>query len=309
METLLLKDKDIEKAASIIKKGGLVAFPTETVYGLGADALNPEAVASIFAAKNRPADNPLIVHVASVDEIEKLVFNIPKKAKILMECFWPGPCSLVFRKKEIIPAITTAGLDTVVIRMPDNEIALELIRKSGVPIAAPSANTSGKPSPTTAAHVMHDMVGRIDAVLEGGCCQKGIESTVIEVSTEVPMVLRLGSLSVEDIEKCIGKVEIATETSEVKSPGMKYRHYAPDAKLILVEGDENAVDEKIKELSLKYKGSMTLKREDVAPEKLFAVLRKIETAIVICPSVPEIGLGKAVMDRLRRAASERIVLE
>ena len=244
----------IEEAAAIIKEGGTVAFPTETVYGLGADALNPVAVEKIFEAKGRPADNPLIVHVASKEDVGDLAKHIPEKAYVLMDKFWPGPLTLILQRKEIVPDITTGELDTVALRMPDNRIALELIRVSGRPLAAPSANLSGKPSPTTADHVVADLSGRIDAVIDAGAVNVGVESTVIDMSSEPPAILRPGMISKEDIEEEIGGIGIGYEDrvhqdiEKVRSPGMKYTHYSPSARVILVQGKPKDVTVKIADI-------------------------------------------------------------
>lgn len=289
-----------------------MAFPTETVYGLGADALNAKAVAKIFVAKQRPADNPLIVHVSSAEQVVPLVEGIPKKAELLMRRFWPGPLSIVFVKSNRVPDIVTAGLDTVVIRMPSNAVARALIREAGVPIAAPSANSSGRPSPTKASHVIEDLNGRIEAVIEGGSCQKGLESTVIDVRTRIPTILRLGSVPVEEIERVVGKVRIAKAGDKVRSPGMKYRHYAPNAELILVEGPVSKADARIRslrnELAKDGKKVVVLKGSELSAHLLFEKLRHTQADVLIARAVREEGLGRAVMDRLRRAAS-RIIKE
>ena len=251
MKTLLFKvDAEnpdptiIQTAADIIRKGGLVAFPTETVYGLGADALNGEAVLALFAAKKRPLDNPPIVHVADLKEVGRLVLEVPPKAKVLMEKFWPGPLTLIFKRSNLVPKVTVAGLDTVAIRMPKHKVALELIRQSRCPIAAPSANLAGKPSPTTAQHVYEDLNGRIDAILDGGATNIGVESTVVDLSVDPPMLLRPGGTPYEALKKVLGDlklhpfVEAEQELSiqQIRSPGMKHKHYAPKAEVILVEG-------------------------------------------------------------------------
>lgn len=240
----------IECAASIIKKGGTVAFPTETVYGLGADALNSNAVCNIFKAKNRPPDNPLIVHIHSIKSISNVVIDVPDIAFKLMDKFWPGPLAIILNRKNQVPDITTSGLNTVVIRMPNNEIALELIRKSGKPIAAPSANLSGKPSPTEAKHVIADLNGKIDAIIDGGFVNIGLESTIIDLTSRNPTILRPGSIGIEEIMDCIGDVDIGygleyDVEKSLKSPGMKYTHYSPDTKMILVEGEHSKVVDKI----------------------------------------------------------------
>ena len=310
MKTKVLKRTEIKEAAAIIKRGGLVAFPTETVYGLGANALDAKAVAKIFAAKRRPADNPMIVHVSAVEQVVPLVQGVPKKAELLMRRFWPGPLSIVFPKSRRVPDIVTARLDTVVIRMPSNPVARELIRKSGVPIAAPSANSSGRPSPTRAGHVIEDLNGRIEAVIDGGSCQKGLESTVIDVRTAVPTILRLGSLPIEKIEKVIGRVRIAGKKSRVRSPGMKYRHYAPKAELFLIEGTATRVAARVRSLqkALEKEGRKVkvLSKAELSAHSLYERLRHTEADVLITGAVEEKGLGRAVMDRLRRAASKII---
>ncbi len=215
MKTLLLKvnpenpdPEKIQLAASIIQRGGLVAFPTETVYGLGADALNSEAVLTLFEAKKRPLDNPPIVHVADPDEVCRLVVEVPKKAELLMEKFWPGPLTLIFKHSNLVPKVTVAGLDTVAVRMPKHKVALELIQRSHRPIAAPSANLAGKPSPTTAQHVYEDLNGRIDAIIDGGATNIGVESTVVDLSVDPPMLLRPGGTPFEALKKVLGDLRL-----------------------------------------------------------------------------------------------------
>ena len=243
METIVKGMEGVEAAAEIIKNGGLVAFPTETVYGLGGNALDPEASRKIYAAKGRPSDNPLIVHVASVSEVYPLVSAFPESAKKLMETFWPGPLTIILPKSEIVPYETTGGLETVAIRCPENRVTLSFIKASGLPIAGPSANTSGKPSPTEATHVLHDLNGRIDMILDDGPVGIGVESTIIDMSGEVPTLLRPGAITLEELSDTLGKkVEIdpaivaggVNEGIRPKAPGMKYRHYAPNAKMALV---------------------------------------------------------------------------
>ena len=246
----------LEKAAKIIRAGGLVAFPTETVYGLGANALDEAAAKKIYAAKGRPSDNPLIAHVSCLEEIAPLVSNMPENGKKLAKAYWPGPMTMVFPKSAIVPYGTTGGLDTVAIRMPSDPIAAELIRLSGVPIAAPSANTSGRPSPTRADHVLQDMDGKIDAIIDGGPVGIGLESTIVDVTEEMPMVLRPGAITVEMLRETVGEVGIdpailgpVSADVRPKAPGMKYRHYAPKADLTLVEGETEAVVETINRLA------------------------------------------------------------
>jgi L-threonylcarbamoyladenylate synthase len=329
----------IEECAEIICRGGTVAIPTETVYGLSANALDPIAVNGIFHAKGRPADNPLIVHVASVQQLDKLVLEIPAKALSLMEAFWPGPLTLILKRTCIVPDITTGGLDTVAVRMPADIVAQELIRVSGKPLAAPSANTSGRPSPTTAAHVLHDLEGRIDAVIDAGNTCIGVESTVIDMSGKKPAILRPGYIPASRIEEIIGEVEIGyndhvTETEGVtRSPGMKYTHYAPNATVLLLEGAHDLVQDKIREMytdftcrgarvgllvtnagllsltnDMFYLGSKD-EPEEVA-RNLFLGLRALDerrvNIILADGSFTHEGVGAAVMNRLRKA-SEMII--
>lgn len=231
----------LAEASDILRKGGLVAFPTETVYGLGADALNAEASAKIYAAKGRPSDNPLIVHIADTKDVYTLAEHVTDKAVMLMEAFWPGPLTIILPKKSIVPDGTTGGLPTVAIRMPSHPVARELIRQSGVYIAAPSANTSGRPSPTTAQHVIEDMNGRIDMILDGGEVGIGIESTIVDLSGDIPTILRPGFITRSMLEQIVGTVEIDKALIEPdpnlrpKAPGMKYTHYAPKGELTIVE--------------------------------------------------------------------------
>ena len=237
--------EQLQEAAEILKKGGLVAFPTETVYGLGANALDEEAAGKIYAAKGRPSDNPLIAHIADPSDLKRLVKEIPEAAAKLMEAYWPGPLTMVFSKSSLVPRKTTGGLETVAVRMPDHEAARELIRLAGVPVAAPSANTSGRPSPTEAGHVYEDMDGRIEMILDGGPVNIGVESTIVDVTGPVPVLLRPGAVTMEMLEKTVGSVEVDPAiTSQLKTeirpkaPGMKYRHYAPKAELVLVEDED-----------------------------------------------------------------------
>ena len=252
MKTLLLNKNEIDIAADIIKNGGIVAMPTETVYGLAADALNGEAVAKIFKAKGRPMDNPLIVHISDIKQIDMLVSEFPDKAKKLAEKFWPGPLTIVLPKSDIIPDEVSAGLSTVAIRFPSHPVAHELIAKSS-PIAAPSANLSGSPSPTTVRHVLADMDGRIDAIVDGGDCEVGVESTVITLAEDVPTLLRPGGVTLEQLRAEIGEVKVHPAVlkslgkgMKASSPGMKYKHYSPKAEVILLRGSEQGFCEYIK---------------------------------------------------------------
>lgn len=349
MKTLVLKVdpqnpqmKKIHKAADFIRKGGLVAFPTETVYGLGADALNSKAVLKIFSAKKRPLDNPPIVHVCDVKSVHRLVEETPPVAEKLMREFWPGPLTLIFKRSSIVPEVTVAGLDTIAIRMPKHDVALALIRESGRPISAPSANLAGKPSPTSAKHVLDDLDGRIDAVLDAGPTEIGVESTVLDLTVAPPQVLRPGGTSYEVLKKALSNVELnpvvtaekALPVEKARSPGVKHKHYAPDADVVVVEGELSAVIEKIKELSARYeqRGSAVGvlctdetrrhykagvvkslgSRKDLASiaHDLFKLLREFDAEnvdVVIVEGLPIEGLGLAVVNRLRKAAGYKIV--
>ncbi|MFH1774108.1 MAG: L-threonylcarbamoyladenylate synthase [Methanobacteriota archaeon] len=334
METILLKvnprrpsKRKIQTAAGIIRRGGLVAFPTETVYGLGANALDVEAVEKIFEVKGRPLDNPVIVHIAKKEELKKLAKEVPEKAKILAERFWPGPLTLILKKSEVLPGVTTAGLDTVAIRMPDNKTALGLISASGVPIAAPSANISGRPSPTSAKHVMQDLKGKIDAVIDGGAANIGLESTVLDLTASVPAILRPGGVTFEELKRALGKVEKQSiPLGKPRSPGMKYRHYAPKAELILLDAEK--IPEIVRKLSGKKIGILATREnarmysgivEVVGSRKnlrevarnLFNALRKLDEEgvdVIISENFEEKGIGLAIMNRLKKAASKINIL-
>lgn len=262
METKIFSKENIDEAAEILRRGGLVAFPTETVYGLGGNGLDPEAARKIYAAKGRPSDNPLILHVAKIEEVLPLVDSIPEKARLLMESFWPGPLTLIMKKSPLVPLESTGGLQTVAIRCPDNALTLSLIEKAGIPVAGPSANLSGHPSPTEAAHVYHDLAGRIEGILDDGAVGIGVESTILDMSTDCSTLLRPGAITLKDLE------EVLSEKPEVdptllgkkmedgfipKAPGMKYRHYAPRAEMILFRARkaENA-DRRIAEAILRF---------------------------------------------------------
>lgn len=333
----------IRKAAKWIREKELVAFPTETVYGLGADGLDPEASAKIYAAKGRPSDNPLILHISKQEQIEPLVMEIPQAAKKAMDAFWPGPMTIILKKSEIVPMQTTGGLQTVAIRMPNHPIALALITESGCPIAAPSANTSGRPSPTRAEHVYEDMNGKIPCILDGGMVGIGIESTIIDFSNEKPMILRPGWITQDMLEEVVGMpvaidpaVLDSRKTAGIapKAPGMKYKHYAPKADLILVSGSEKDVieyiNQKIEERHLQgqtvgvigtdetvsfYRGDVVMsigKRnsDQTIAHHLYDVLRKFdhEEVNIIYSQVFESGKnGFAIMNRLTKAAGyERV---
>ena len=250
-----IKDEELKEASAVIRSGGLVAFPTETVYGLGGDATNPEASRKIYAAKGRPSDNPLIVHIADFSQLRNIVAEVPQEAEKLAEAFWPGPLTMILRKNDVIPYETTGGLDTVAIRMPSHPVARAFLQDSGCMIAAPSANTSGRPSPTTAQHVWGDLHGKIEILLDGGPVGIGIESTIVDLSEERPMILRPGFITQEMLSAVLGDVGVdpglASENSKQppKAPGMRYRHYAPKADLTLVEGTMEEVISKINALT------------------------------------------------------------
>ncbi len=327
-----LDERKIKLAARFILNGKLVAFPTETVYGLGADALNTNAVRRIFEAKGRPADNPLIIHIARFEDLKRLTSHIPPEAKLLAEQFWPGPLTMILPKREEVPYVTTGGLDTVAVRMPSHPIARALIEES-TPIAAPSANISGRPSPTLAEHVIDDFYGKIECIIDGGETQVGVESTVIDLTSEKPVLLRPGGLPLEELEKGIGEIQIHPAVrgkliDVAKSPGMKYRHYSPKARVIVVEGRKENVRKRIPELVEEYRskgfrvGVMATevyeadeffnlgKTEDEVARNLFRALRELDkrgVEIIIAEGIEERGLGFAVMNRLRKAAGYRIV--
>ncbi|HLU22872.1 MAG TPA: L-threonylcarbamoyladenylate synthase [Bacillaceae bacterium] len=323
----------LAEAAQFLQQNEVVAFPTETVYGLGGNACSSDAVAKIFAAKGRPADNPLIVHIASYPQLDGIVADISDKSKQLMDAFWPGPLTIIFQKKEgAVSDLVTAGLDSVAVRMPDHPVALALIKESGLPIAAPSANRSGKPSPTTANHVMEDLDGRIAGVVDGGQTGVGVESTVIDCRGEHPIILRPGGITKEAIEAIIDKVEMSTSVvdkeEKPQAPGMKYTHYAPSAPLYLVEGTpewvQSVVNEKTKsgmrvgvmaasETVNEYDAHTVLdcgSRSDLASvaHRLYDVLRKFDETdvdVIFSEVFPEEGVGVAIMNRLDKAAGHK----
>ncbi len=337
METKLLNttDEDIAAAGEIIKNGGLVAFPTETVYGLGASAYDADAAKKIYAAKGRPSDNPLIVHVCGKEQIEEIAKEIPETAKKAISAFMPGPITVILKKKDIISSDVTAGLNTVAVRFPSNETARRLIEKSGVPIAAPSANLSGKPSPTKAKHVINDMTGRIDAIIDGGECSVGVESTIVDFTGDKPVLLRPGGITYDDLISHGIDAEIdknilqSISPDEVpKCPGMKYKHYAPNAEVTVVEGDIEKVREKIKELlekqSGKVTGVMTMGGADYDnavilsagetnkeyAKNLFSALREFDelgAEVVYAEFCEKDGYGLAVKNRLYKAAAQRVI--
>lgn len=337
-----VKTDAIKKAAHLLRNGGLVAFPTETVYGLGANGLDPGAIAKIFMAKGRPLDNPLILHIAEPGEVYGLAENVSLAAATLMKEFWPGPLTLVLPRKSFIPDEVTAGLDTVAIRMPAHSVALALIKEAGIPVAAPSANRSGYPSPTTAFHVLDDLNGKIDAVLDAGPTGIGLESTVLDLSGDKPVILRPGGVTKEDLEGAIGAVEVDRGIRDIrfvpKSPGMKYTHYSPKAQVILISGEEpKTIAEKVSaqlaqpavtqkkvglllssetwaflgELPVTYAKNLGSRSnlESIA-HVLYDELRRCDQAgadIVLTETYKDEGLGMAIMNRLLKSAGYRVV--
>ncbi len=335
-----IDDRLLSRAASVLREGGTVIFPTETVYGLGANALDGAAVKKIFAAKGRPSDNPLIAHVANYDGVPPLVSEINDAARALIKAFMPGPITIIMKRSAAVPDEVTAGLDTVGIRMPSHRIASRLIELAGVPVAAPSANISGKPSPTRPEHVIHDMDGRVDVIIADGECGVGVESTVVDVTGSAPTVLRPGGITLEDLRSVLGKVEIDPAVLEkpreglvARAPGMKYKHYSPEAEVFIVTGPEDAVageiNRRAKEDAAAGKKAAVLasyetqglydimiiplgSKEDKLSisENLFAALRKLDDMGIdraYAEAVDEEGLGLAIMNRLKKAAGYKII--
>ncbi len=337
MTTLLLSttEQDLERAAAIIQAGGLVGIPTETVYGLGANGLDPEAVRKIFLAKGRPQDNPLILHIHDAAQLPDFCRDIPDAARLLAETYWPGPLTMVLPVRDVVPKTTTAGLNTVAVRCPDNDATREIIRLAGVPVAAPSANLSGKPSTTTARHVLHDMDGRIDAVVDGGPCRVGVESTIVDLTGPVPRLLRPGGIGPEELTALLGELEIdravtgeISRDAVVRAPGMKYKHYAPAAEVLIVEGSREAAARYIRarfqpgdavlcfeeELDLYADCNPTAYGREAEPATLsaglFAALRRLDGGEVQrifarCPTGG--GISVATRNRLRKSAGFRTV--
>ncbi len=332
--------KALQEAGEIIRQGGLVAFPTETVYGLGGDALNPESAKKIYAAKGRPSDNPLIIHIADMEHLGKITKEIPQSAYQLADAFWPGPLTMILPKSEAVPSQTTGGLDTVAVRMPSHPVAMEFIKAAGGYVAAPSANLSGKPSPTTAKYVMQDMDGRIDMIIDGDGVDIGLESTIVDLTGEKPMILRPGYITEEMLDKVLGQVEIdqtlfrADSKEAPKAPGMKYRHYAPKGELVLVEGSPEAVVSYINEQtrihkergertgiigtsemadryeadSVKIAGSR--KDEAAIARQLYTFLREFDDediAYMYAESFAGAGMRQAIMNRLLKAAGHKMI--
>lgn len=328
------------EAGRVICAGGLVAFPTETVYGLGGDALNAASSGRIYAAKGRPSDNPLIVHIADMDGLEKITAQVPEIALRLADRFWPGPLTMIFKKADCVPYATTGGLDTVAVRMPSNKIARELIRISGRYIAAPSANLSGRPSPTDAKHVIQDLYGRVDMILDGGESDIGLESTIIDLSGENPAILRPGYITEEMLGELIAGIETDKGILDMnldiapKAPGMKYRHYAPKGSLVIVEGDQEQVtayiNSRLEEHKAEGKRTGVIATDETAAgyradsvksvgkrgdestiaKHLFRILREFddeEIQIIYAEAFESTGVGCAIMNRLLKAAGHKVI--
>ena len=340
MDENRIEEYVIARAGEILKQGGLVAFPTETVYGLGANALDEKAAERTYAAKGRPSDNPLIVHIADADALEAIVKNVPEKAYAVIEKFWPGPLTLIFEKDDKVPYGTTGGLDTVAVRMPVNEIARQLIRAGGGYVSAPSANTSGRPSPTSAQHVAEDLEGKIEMILDGGSVDIGVESTILDMTVEPPMILRPGAITKEMLEEAIGEITIDRALLDdngdqaPKAPGMKYRHYAPKAQLILVEGEPEEAVKAIRQIAYEQtrlgyqvgiiatnetadayttgivKNIGTRNSEKSIAKNLYRILREFdeeEVSYIYSESFGKDGLGDAIMNRLEKAAGHHTI--
>jgi L-threonylcarbamoyladenylate synthase len=317
MKTTIFSTKQIKKAAEIIRQGGLIAFPTETVYGLGANALDSEAVKKIFIAKGRPSDNPLIVHISNINDLKEIAKISESKKQLIQKVikrFWPGPLTIVLRKTAKVPLETSGGLNTVAIRMPNNKIALDLIKYSGVPLAAPSANISGKPSGTSFSHVFDDFNGKIAGIIKSKSCEIGLESTVVDLTTKRPVLLRAGGMSLEELKTVMPdlKILLSSKTKIFKSPGMKYQHYSPEAKIILFENSayEKIIPyaKKLKSQNKKIKIILSHKNKNLAKNlfKIFRQCDKESVDYILISSVEETGIGLALMNRIRKAASKII---
>lgn len=330
----------IREAGDILRNGGLVAFPTETVYGLGADALNAGAAQKIYAAKGRPSDNPLIVHITELEDLKKITADIPDEAFAIADKYWPGPLTMIFEKTDAVPYGTTGGLDTVAVRMPSDEIARAVIKAGGGYIAAPSANTSGRPSPTTAGHVEEDLSGKIEMIIDGGPVDIGVESTILDMTVTPPMILRPGAVTKEMLEELIGRVDEDQAAFEPgskarpKAPGMKYRHYAPQAELSIVEGDMDQVVDAINKMALEktaegfkvgiigtretvgrytcgdVKSIGTREDEATIAVHLYGILREFDqdrADYIYSESFATDGMGSAIMNRLLKAAGHHVI--
>lgn len=334
MKTIVIRfpltANDFQKVVRILQAGGLVAVPTETVYGLAANALDPKALQKIFEVKGRPQDNPLIVHVGDRWAVRKLVSEIPESAKLLMKKYWPGPLTIVFKKSPKIPDSVSAGLPTIAIRMPRHSLIRRLSQAAGFPLAAPSANVSGRPSSTTPEDILEDLDGKIDCVIDAGGSYYGIESTVIDVSGKIPILLRPGNISIEQLRATLGKVRIARGNSlRPKSPGMKYRHYAPKAKLIVIEGRKENITKKIQSMLNRGRGKkigvLTVQHprayrhdcvkfigatNNLIARYLFRALREMDRKgieLILAEGIPEKRSGHAIMNRLRKAAGYNVI--
>lgn len=346
IDTLIVKEEDnknwLEEAARLLSKNEIVAFPTETVYGLGGNALSKDAIAKIYKAKGRPSDNPLIVHIAEISDLDALVAEIPEVAEKLMDKFWPGPLTLIFKKSESVPAEVTGGLDTVAVRMPSHTVARELIRLSGVPVAAPSANISGKPSPTSFEHVINDLSGRVAAIVCGDVSSVGLESTVLDISGENPMILRPGGVTFEMLSEVVDNVSYdpaivnisAKDKLIPKSPGMKYTHYSPSAPVIVINGEDKSfvltlndvvkdshyspseigvlcsdgVNKELNGYVVKNVGDYN--DLDVVASNLFDALRYFDTTnvkVIYAQGFPLVGIGQAIMNRLNKASGGKTI--
>lgn len=330
----------LREAGRIIRDGGLVAFPTETVYGLGGDALNKESSRKIYEAKGRPSDNPLIIHISNMDDLKPIVEEIPEDVYRLAEAFWPGPLTIIMKKSVLVPKETTGGLDTVAVRMPSHPVARKFIEYAGGYVAAPSANVSGRPSPTRAKYVIEDMTGRIDMILDGDGIDIGLESTIVDMTGEVPMILRPGYITLDMLQKVLDQVDTDKTILDInckeppKAPGMRYRHYAPKGQLTIVEGDVERTIEKINELTrqahikgekvgiigteetrMKYQGdsikSVGKRRDEEAIARtLYAILREFDdedVTVIYSESFSECSMGQAIMNRLLKAAGHQII--
>ncbi|PIC74154.1 L-threonylcarbamoyladenylate synthase [Sporosarcina sp. P17b] len=336
VDNLVDNDRIYEQAVDILKSGGIVAFPTETVYGLGAIATDGQAVQRIFEAKGRPSDNPLIVHIGNQSDIEKYATDIPEIAEVLMKAFWPGPLTLIMEKKPgVIADVVTAGLSTVAIRMPDHPIALELLRKLDQPLAAPSANRSGKPSPTEADHVYHDLLGRVPLILDGGETGVGLESTILDITVTPPVILRPGGITKEQLEDLIGTVHMATlptdQTSAPRAPGMKYTHYAPEAPLFVIGSNADTIahaletihqqnkrvaiigpDELYTERADWYFSTGPINSREAMASSLYKAIRQCDNTkadIILAVETDLSGIGAAVMNRLDKASDGKRFME